>query len=153
MVNNISLDHKTDLFWISDFLYIAFFIFTHKQTVITVHTHAQWILQTTVINVTEKLSICVKDMDTMVIAIGSQDTTLTVCCDTIGFKWFGLGRWGMTSVSKSEFPSLINHHYSTSSTVSHADIQVLFLLMYLIYLFPEYRGWLSSSNCMNDFPM
>ena len=40
-----------------------------------------------------------------------------------GWK-FILGRRGMTSVSKSESPSLINHHDSTSFPVSHADIQV-----------------------------
>ena len=43
------------------------------------------------------------------------------CWDT---KWFVLGRWGMPGISKSEFPGLINHHYSTSFTVRHADIQV-----------------------------
>ena len=59
MLNNTTLDNKTDLF------YIAFFIFTHNQTVITVHTQAQWILKITVINVTEKLSICVEDVDTV----------------------------------------------------------------------------------------
>ena len=60
----------------------------------------------------------------IVIPIGSQDTILTVCCDTKGYIWFAVDRRGMASVSKSEFPGLINHHYSTSCIVSHADIQV-----------------------------
>ena len=67
-----------DLFGVSNFLHTAFKVFIQKQSVITVHTQANWIPQITVINVTEELSICVKDVNTMVIEIRGQDTTLTV---------------------------------------------------------------------------
>ena len=111
------------------FLHIT--VYTHKQTVITVHKQAKWISQSTVINVTEELFICVKDVDTMVIMICCQYMTLTICCDISGFKWLVLGRWRMTNESKSDFPSLINHmidhYYSTSFKVSHAVFQVSIL--------------------------
>ena len=56
-------------------------------------------------------------MDRMVKAIWRKDTALTVCCDAPGVKWFVFGRWGLASVSKSEFPGLINHHYSAMFVV------------------------------------
>ena len=83
-----------ELFGVSNFLHTAFKVFTQKQNAITVHTQAKWIPQITVtcINVTEELSLCVKDVNTMVTEIRGQDATLTICCDTIGCKWIGLGR-------------------------------------------------------------
>ena len=68
-VKTISHVHRTYLFGISNFLHTVCNVFTHKQIVITVHTQAIWITQITVINVTEKLSVCVKDVDTMVVPI------------------------------------------------------------------------------------
>ena len=65
---------------------------SHTNNLSFLSTQAIWILQATDINVTEKLSICVKDVDTMVIIIGCHYTTLTVCCDTMGIKWFSHGR-------------------------------------------------------------
>ena len=53
-------------------------IFTHKLIVITVHAQARWIPQITVINVTKKLSVCVKDVDTKFITIGCPYMTLSV---------------------------------------------------------------------------
>lgn len=49
---------------------------------------------------------------------------LTVCCDATGLKLLFshrivLGNWGMTGVSQSEYPVLIDHHYSTSVTNSY----------------------------------
>ena len=81
-----------ELFGVSNFLHTAFKVFTQTQTAITVHTQANWFPQITVINVTEEMSLCVKDVNTMVTEIRGQDATLTICCDTIGCKWFGLGR-------------------------------------------------------------
>ena len=83
IVITISHVHRIELFRISHFYHISFIEFTHKQTVITVHPHAIWITQITFINETEKLSICVKDVNTMVIPIFSLYTTLIVCCDTV----------------------------------------------------------------------
>ena len=79
------------IFQISNFLYIACKVFTHKQIVIHIHTQSQWKFQITVINVMEKLSICVKNVYTTIKTIRSQDMTLTVCCDTLGFKLFVFG--------------------------------------------------------------
>ena len=69
MLVEFCISKEKKLFQIFDFLHIAFEVFTHKQTVIIVHTQANWIPQITVTNVTEKLSICVNDVDTMGITI------------------------------------------------------------------------------------
>ena len=79
IVITISHVHRIELLGISDFYHISFLEFTHKLSVITVHTHAIWITQITFIKETKRLSIYVKD----VIHIYCQYTTLIVCCDTV----------------------------------------------------------------------
>lgn len=45
----------------------------------------------TVVNVLEKLSVLIKDVDKVVIKVLSQDSTLAVRCDAVWTKW-SLGR-------------------------------------------------------------
>ena len=85
IVITISHVHRIELLGISNFYHISFLEFTHKLSVITVHTHAIWITQITFIKETKRLSIYVKDVNTMVIHIYCQYTTLIVCCDTVVF--------------------------------------------------------------------
>lgn len=61
----------------------------------------------------------------MFVTVCCQDTTMTVGCYTIGSKWFVLG---MTGVSSSEFPVLINHKYCTSLTDSYTEVMVFILI-------------------------
>ena len=68
----------------------------------------------------------------MDIMLGGKDATLI----DIGFKslFLHLSKWWMSSVSKPKFPCLIDHNFSTSTTVSHANIQVP-VLTYVSYYF------------------
>ena len=75
----------------------------------------------TVVNVAEKVTVLVQDMDALVVTICCQDPTLTVCSDVPRFKWFLFSRRS-TGVSKTELARCVDHHNCTGGKVSHADI-------------------------------
>lgn len=75
----------------------------------------------TVVNVAEKLSVLVQDVDTMVDRVCGQNPTMAVSSDAAWYKW-SLPSRATNSVGKAEVPVLINHYYSTGFVVRHADI-------------------------------
>ena len=68
------------------------------------------------VNESEKMSILVYDVDTVIFNLRYQDVGLAVCGDA---GWIEFGR---TGVSKAEFAGRANHHYCMGVIVSQADI-------------------------------
>lgn len=97
---------------------------SHTKILSLLSTNTPKKIQITVINVTKKLPILIQNLDTGAVSLWRQDMPLAVCCDATGLKLLFshrivLGNWGMTGVSPSEYPVLIDHHYSTSVTNSY----------------------------------
>lgn len=84
-----------------------------------------------VVDVAEELSILVYDVDTLIVLVCYQDSTLAVCGDA-GWIKRSLGskdskKRPKTRVGKPKVTELIDNHNCTCSIVSYTNIQVAVL--------------------------
>ena len=126
MNNFISFNHKIDLF----FKYLIFFtlaLYSHTDKISLLSTHNPDGLIRWHLSMYRRNCPSLSRIWNSIQLLSLSDTTLIVCCNTIGIKRFVLARWGMTSVPKLEFSNLIYPHYNTSSNVrqEHNQVSVL----------------------------